>query len=489
MEGRRTSYSDWMIPLVFLVLGAFGVLTHEFWRDEAGPWLIIRSSHSIREMIANMGYTGHTLTFYVWQYFLFKFFHTPLAGSIANLLFMTAAIAMFVKTSPFSPSQKWLFAIGFFPLYQYAVFNRMYAFLVFFQFAYCALYMAYPRRTLLRWFMLILMTETHMLGMLAAIPLAVLDIARTWGFEKKTKLETAFYGFKILFFIFALASVVWQLWPADQNYHSLHPDKPILAFIGFANAFLPNFGIFYQSHFQIVAGILLWLIALIALWRHRGALTTFIMLALPLALFSAIMYSGHRWHHGFYWIYWVMSLWLSGVAWQTDTRLRRLVTVLFALHAAMGVYALTIDGLHPYSSGKDVARHIQENGMTQLPMVGAEVFQDSHDGIVYKWEVDQIQPTLLALKDARIFDPRARQWITNWNHYDNRLYFSRRSLAEFEADLKDIAKEIGAPFLLIVATNEGLPEPQMPPNLTLLYRANPAIDYGEHLSLYRFSDR
>lgn len=489
MTTRRTSYSEWLIPLVFLTLGAFGVLTHEFWRDEAGPWLIVRASDSVREMIARMGHTGHTLTFYVWQYFLFKFFHTPLAGSIANLLFMTAAIAMFVKTSPFSPSQKWLFTIGFFPLYQYAVFNRMYAFLVFFQFAYCALYIAYPRRTLLRWFMLILMAETHMLGMLAAIPLAVLDIARTWRLEKKTKLETAFYGFKILFFIFALASVVWQLWPADQNYHSLHPDKSILAFIGFANAFLPNFGIFYHSHFQIAAGILLWLTALIALCRHRDALTTFIMLALPLALFSAIMYSGHRWHHGFYWMYWVMSLWLANATWQGDVRLRRFITVLFSIHAAMGVYALTVDGVHPYSSGNDVARHIQENGMAKLPMVGAEVFQDSHDGIVYKWEVDQIQPTLLALKDARIFDPHANQWITNWNHYDNRLYFPRRSLIEFEADLKDIAKKIGAPFLLIVATDAELPEPQMPTTLTLLYHANPAIDFGEHLSLYRFSDR
>lgn len=486
---RLEKYSPVLIPLVFLALGAYGVFTHEFWRDEAGPWLVIRSSHSVREMIANLGYTGHTLSFFIWQYYLFKFFHTPIAGSVANVLLMTAAIWMFVRTSPFSTAQKWLFALGFFPLYQYAVFNRMYAFLVFFQFAYCALYMAFPRRTLSRWFMLILMAETHMLGMLSAIPLAVLDIARTWRNEKKSRLETAFYGFKFMFFIFALATVIWQLWPQDQSYHSLHPASPLLAFTGFADAFLPNFGLFYQSRFQIVAGLMLWLVATAALWRHRSAFTTFAMLLLPLALFSAIMYTGHRWHHGFYWIYWVMALWLAGATWPSDPRLRRLVTFLCALQAAMGLYALVADGLHPYSSGKDIARHIRGNGMTGLPLVGAEVFRDSRKGIVYKWEVDQLQPTMLALNEARVYDPRANQWLSYWNHYDSKLYFPRRSLAEFDADLSEVAQKIGAPFLLIVATEAGIPAPEMPSTLTLLYRTAPAIDYGERLSLYQFSDR
>ncbi len=489
MTSSRDRYSVWLIPIVFLLLGAFGILTHEFWRDEASPWLVIRSSHSVREMIANLGYTGHTLGFFVWQYGLYKFFNTPIAGSIANLLFLTAAITLFVRTSPFSTTQKWLFALGFFPLYQYAVFNRMYAFLVFFQFAYCALYIAKPKRTFLRWFMLILMAETDMLGMLAAIPLATLDIARTWHLEKKSKLETLFYAFKFTFFIFALASVVWQIWPADQNYHSLHPASPLLIFVAFANGFLPNFGILHDSHAQIIAGVLIWLMALTALWRRRSAFITNILLTLPLALFLAIMYAGHRWHHGFFWMYWVIALWLSGTTILPDKRLSHLVTILFTLHAAIGLYALIDDGLHPYSNGQDIARHIQENGMVKLPMVGAEVFRDAHQGIVYKWEVDQIQPTMLALQNSRIYDPRADQWLTFWNHYDSKLYFPRRSLTEFEGDLNTVAQKIGAPFLLIVATEADLPEPTLPPELTLVYRSAPATDYGEHLSLYRFSSR
>lgn len=337
---RRILYSAWLIPIVFLVLGALGILTHEVYREEASSWLVMQSSHSVREMIANMGHTGHTLTFFVWQYFIFKFFNAPMAGSIANLVFMTAAIIIFVRSSPFTTPQKWLFAIGFFPLYQYTVFNRMYAFLIFFQFAYCALDTAYPRKTLLRWFMLVLMAETHMLGMLAAIPLAILDIKRTVGLGKKSKLETAFFGFKLMFFIFALASVVWQLWPADEKYHLLHPSSMTQVLSGVADAFWPNFGVFSQSHVQVVAGVLMCLVATIALWRCRGAFITFVMLSVPLILFSAIVYVGHRWHHGFYWMYWVIALWLAGSAWKSDARLRRLVTILFALHAAMGIYAL-----------------------------------------------------------------------------------------------------------------------------------------------------
>lgn len=488
MESRQSPLSQFLIPLVFLALGAVGVLTHEFWRDEAGPWLIIQSSDSVREMIANLGYTGHTLTFFVWQYFLFKFFHTPLAGSIANLLFMTAAIYLFVRTAPFSTSQKWLFALGFYPLYQYAVFNRMYAFLVFFLFAYCALYIAKPHRTLLRWLMLILMAETHIVGMLAAIPLALLDIMRTWG-KEKSKFETLFLFFKLSFFIFALATVIWQIWPADQSYHSLHPASPFLVFMGFADAFFPNFGIFYQSYFQIGVGVVLWLVATLALWRSHSALITYGALALPFALFSAIIYTGHRWHHGFFWIYWVIAIWLTGASLLHYTRFRNLLTALLALQAAMGLYALGDDAIHPYSNGQEIARQIQNNNLWNLPMVGAEVFRNSQKGIVYKWEVDQLQPTMLALTGARLYDPRAGEWLSFWNHYDSKLYFPRRSLAEFESDLNAVAQKIGTPFLVVVATEADLPDPIMPASLKLLYQADRPIDYGEHLSLYQFSTR
>lgn len=488
MESRQNRLSEFLIPLVFLILGAVGVLTHEFWRDEAGPWLVIQSSHSIRELIANLGYTGHTHSFFVWQYTLYKFFHTPIAGSVANLLLMTAAIWMVVRTSPFSNLQKWLFALGFYPLYQYAVFNRMYAFLVFFQFAYCALYVAKPQRTLLRWLMLIAMTETHMIGMLAAIPLAMLDIIRHWRHEMSSRLEKLFCGFKFLFFIFAISSVLLQLWPADESYHSLNPASPLLAFLGFSDGFLPNYGILFESYYQMIIGMLLWIAATMALWRHPKAFTTYLTLILPLALFSAIIYTGHRWHHGFYWIYWVMALWMTGVGILTDRRLALLTTLLFSLHAAMGLYALIDDGLHPYSGGQDIAHHIRDNGLVDLPMVGAEVFRDSHKGIVYKWEIDQLQPVMLALTGARVYDPRAGETISFWNHYDSKLYFPRRSLYEFEWDLQALTAKLGSAFLVIVATEPGLPAPELPPNLKLIYRAERARDFGEHLSLYQFSD-
>lgn len=489
MEPRHPRLSQLLIPAVFLVLGAFGVLTHEFWRDEAGPWLVIRSSDSVRDMIANLGYTGHTLTFFIWQYYLFQFFHSPIAGSAANLLLMTTAIWMLVRCSPFSNVQKWLFALGFYPLYQYAVFNRMYAFLVFFLLTYCALQAAKPRRTLLRWFMLIAMAETHAIGMLAAIPLAAMDITRHWRHEMSSRLEKLFCGIKLIVFVSALASVVWQIWPADQGYHSLHPASPFLIFTGFADAFLPNFGIFYQSYVQVLIGGLLWLAAMVYLWPHRRAFVNFILLMLPLTLFSAIIYSGHRWHHGMYWMYWVMAIWLAGTAVLQDRRLRHFMTALFALQAAMGIYALVDDGLHPYSSGRDIARHIQRNDLADMPMTGAEVFRDSKRGVVYKWEVDQLQSLMLELEGARVYDPRAGDWLTFWNHYDSKLYFPRRSLPEFEADLNALAQKIGTPFLLVVATEADLPDPTLPSSLTLLYRGNRPIDYGETLSLYRFSSR
>lgn len=485
MEPRQGRLPQFLIPLVFLALGACGVLTHEFWRDEAGPWLVIRSSHSVREMIANLGYTGHTLSFFVWQYYLFKFFHTPIAGSIANVLLMAAAIWMFVRTSPFSTAQKWLFALGFFPLYQYAVFNRMYAFLVFFLFAYCALYVAKPRRTLLRWLMLILMAETHILGMLAAIPLAVLDIARTWG-KENSKFETLFLFFKLSFFIFALVTVIWQLWPQDQNYHSLHPASPFLVFVGFADGFWPNYGLFYRNFFwsllQITAGILFWLAATIILRRHRDAFITFAALLLPLAIFSAVIYAGHRWHHGFYWMYWVMAIWMAGAGAFADRRLRRMVTFLFSLHAAMGLYALIDDGLHPYSNAPAVAQYLRENHLEHLPMVGMEVFGMEPE--VFKWEVDQLQPLLLKMSLARVYDPVAKSWIQTWRNYSDKFYFPRHDLQEMTIELQQVARDLPHPFLVVMARDRNTLYYSPPPPLQFLADFPDPIDYGEKLELF-----
>lgn len=334
--------------------------------------------------------------------------------------------------------------------------------------------------------MLIAMAETHIIGMLVAIPLAFLDLFRNWKEETSSKTEKILCSLKLSFFIFAITSVVWQIWPADRTYHSLHPATPLLFIVGLADAFLPNYGILFDSQIQIALGTFLFGIATAALWRHKTAFVNFTLTCTPLILFSAIIYLGHRWHHGFYWIYWVISIWLAGDDCIKDKRVNKLITLLFAIQTIIGIYALIDDGLHPYSGGKALAHHIQSTSLSKMPIVGAEVFQDQH-AIVYKWEVDQIQPTLMEIKDSKIYNPKTNEWINYWNHYDSKLYFPRQSLLEFERSLIALSKKIPPPFLVIVALEHGLTAPQMPNGMTLEAEFGSISDYGEHLALYLYS--
>jgi len=90
------------ITLGFVSLAAFAVLHHGMWRDELQAWIAAR------------GGAGAGLS--------------PSAPMQAfNLVVAVTGVYVFTRYSPFTPLQKVLFALGYFPAYQYAAISGDYA--------------------------------------------------------------------------------------------------------------------------------------------------------------------------------------------------------------------------------------------------------------------------------------------------------------------------------------------------------------------------
>jgi len=79
---RLPFHSPWFIIIIFSVLGLIGILNHSMWRDELNPWLIVRDSQSLGDLIANIHYEGHPVLWYFSLAILRKIVDNPMIMQI-----------------------------------------------------------------------------------------------------------------------------------------------------------------------------------------------------------------------------------------------------------------------------------------------------------------------------------------------------------------------------------------------------------------------
>jgi hypothetical protein len=253
-------------------------------------------------------------------------------------------------------------------------------------------------------------------------------------------------------------------------------------FYGLANGYFPDFDRFAGKG-QIVIGTCLYALSWVVVSPDRGALLRYAALTVPLMGISALIYSGYRWHHGFYFIAFLVALWLSGPPSRRTTRFLGLV---LALHAAIGGFALAEDLRRPYSNGEGAARAIQALGLTGLPLLGIDVQTDTRGELTFAFQIDEIQPVLLYLQAGRAYDPVAGSFEAYWKHYAEPNYFTRMPESELVPRMRAITEHLQAP-LVVVAIENGLPERSgLPPPLRRLASFPRPLDHGEPLGLYLF---
>ena len=163
----------WM--LVPATLGVLGVVNHEWWGDEAFTWLVAGESHTLRELITNLGFQGHPRPYYILAWMLRQIWENPLAWSFTNLAFALGAIFLFMRSAPVTRVQAALFSLGFYPLFQYGVIARSYSMFMFFLFLYCHLRATRRSAIEARFAVLAVLAQIHLFSLMATTVLLFLD--------------------------------------------------------------------------------------------------------------------------------------------------------------------------------------------------------------------------------------------------------------------------------------------------------------------------
>ncbi len=467
------------IVVIAAIAGIIGLQYHEWWRDEARTWLLMQSSHGISDVWRDVVH-GHPHPYYLLTYFISQLCHAPLAMSVMNLVLMLVAVALFVANAPFTKVQKLLFVVGFYPLFQYGIIARSYTLVLALLFLYCYLKRARPNNFGGRALTLILLAQIHVMS--AAIVPILLSIEwwqdrqhhRPWTWRQWA--WTAIAGASILF-------CAWQVLSPTHHHSPYDLGNIKYALFGLGHGFWPDYGFFLGKHLFEGVGIALWSLSFLVFRFNRLGRIYYIGLTATLLGISIVLYPGFRWHHGFYFIYFIAAIWLSTEGPPSDTFSRRFITGILFLHAAIGGYALADDSRHPYSNGDAVATYIQAHHLETLPWVGILVTRDGAQ-YRYQWEIDRLQPVLVRIPDHGTFNPVTMQTEPFWRHYDNPEYFPTRTQDEMAHDLQQLATTLHAPYLVIVAQErnaEGFPLPAKIQPIEIFPKPS---DYGEHLQLY-----
>jgi hypothetical protein len=461
-------------------LGSLAILRHEWWRDEAYTWLVVRASSSPADLVARLGFNGHPRAYYLLAYALYHLCPSPLALSLSNLVFALLAIALFVRAAPFPLLHRALFSIGFFPLYQYGVIARSYSLFLVLLFLYAHLKTRWPRHVVLRALCLALLAQIHLISIAAAGVLLFLELAER---RRDRTPWSAATSVAVVVVGLSLAGAVYQILPRGAGGAVLGGRSVALVCQGLANGYLPYFDRL-RGDLQLGLGLALFALSGLLLYRDGWTLLRYALLCASLIGISALIYHGHRWHHGFYFVYFIVALWLAK---SPPRPAVRLLGVVLGLHAAVGVYALSTDLQRPYSNGQAVARALAAQHLEALPLLGVEVRPDAVGQPSYSFQIDEIQPVLLDLPSARAYDPRAGSYETYWRHYTEPGYFAPMGSAELVSRLTDVAARLRSPLVIVTVEHE-LPDgiAPAPPPLRLLAGFPPSLDYGEHMGLYLF---
>ena len=220
LDKDRFFHAFWL-TLVFLVVCGYGVMHHEMWRDEIQAWLLARDSTSIFNLLAHMKYEGHPALWHLCLMPLSRFSASPMMMQIFHLLIATTTVFLFTRYAPFHLLIKFLFAFGYFALYEYAIVARNYAIGVLLITIFCVLYRDRYRRIVWIGFILILLAHTsvHALIVTIAIGIALLCEFLYFHYYKREipvdNRQRVWIGFALIGF--GIVTAVLQLNPPPDS--------------------------------------------------------------------------------------------------------------------------------------------------------------------------------------------------------------------------------------------------------------------------------
>ncbi len=392
------------LTLVFLIVCGYGAVHHEMWRDEIQAWLLARDSTSIFNLFANMKYEGHPALWHLCLMPLSRLSASPVMMQIFHLLIAATTVFLFARYAPFHLLIKFLFAFGYFALYEYAIVARNYAIGVLLITIFCVLYKDRYKRFVWIGFILILLAHTsvHALIVTIAIGIALLCEFLYFHYYKKEisidNRQRVWIGFALIGFGI-LTAVIQLNPPADSGFATAWNFKFDFQRVNnivkiLTNAFLPlpraamGFWNSHQLHvspfFQFIRLPLCYLFifwCILRFLKRPTALIIYLIATVGLLSFFYVKYGGSMRHHGFLFFTFILTSWICNdcpefkfpfdkVSTVAQSFFGNVFIILLIFHFLGGITALISDVQYVFSHGKRTAEYIEAQGIEDMMIVG-----------------------------------------------------------------------------------------------------------------------
>lgn len=397
---RRTTL---LFIAFFILLSLVTALRHEMWRDELQAWLLAKEHASFTELAQAVRYDKHPLAWYVVLFLLSRLTGSPLAMQLFHVGLAALSAWLVLRFAPFSPVQRILLIFSYYLFFEYNVISRNYALGILSLFLFCFFYTG-KRKTLLAWAScLFVLANTSIYGLIFAIAASGAVIADVLTEKSLRRQGTTFVALMLIGLGVALSA--WCLRPIPDSSYDQVSTLHTSFNAGLASKVLwtvpkaylqvprPTFH-FWNTHIlghvpstlaiNASLALLVLIFSSFLIWRHRPALVFFVFSTTGILSWLYIASVGFVRHQGHLFLAFVAAVWLargsldSTKASSAGTErkpkgipvLSVVLTLIFAVQAAGGFFAVGMDIIHPFSQAKATARYIKQKEYRDLPIVG-----------------------------------------------------------------------------------------------------------------------
>lgn len=405
-----------ILTILFSIVAGIGMYNHEMWRDELEIFMKVTANLSLFKI----SYYSSIAYYSFLKVIVNLFPHPAMAYQICHLMFITMAVFIFNRYSPFSYLQKILFTFSYFMLFEYGIISRSYSFTILLIFITIYLITRKKQNYILDAIVLLVLANHHLFGAFASISLTGYALLHTIN-----RLKTMHPGQKRQFFIaIGLFIAGWGL--ISAQYYTLELTGPGFTTAGPApyymtirtiwNAFVPipeisnyNFWntniipfpigypknidleIEYKNIITAIISIGIFIISMVIFSKKIPVLITFTLHTLLQLLFLLYVSVHFIRYQGYLFIIFIYNWWLL---YHSDEKVHfslmnpmvrffrkpifvsirkpavHFVTLLLLFQFAAGVFAYYKDIKHPFTASYKAAEFIQANGLEKHTMVG-----------------------------------------------------------------------------------------------------------------------
>lgn len=456
----------------FVLANVLLAFFHEPWRDEAQPWLVARDAPNLFRMLDS---ETHPALWYLLAWPLAKVGLPFESLRVVHVAIAVAALAILVRHGPFSRTESWLYAFGYFVLYEYSAITRNYALVALMLAIIAATWRQRFDRPLLHGALLLLLANslghgTLLAGVLAgaygiewlarpdlrrrAAPLAALAIAGLGGLAAYASMRPApdVASWRTEW------STEWNVglvaWTAHATLHAFLPvplfdDRWRWGATLLENS-LPSAGV-------IVVGALAFLASALVLVGRPRVLAIY---AAGASILLAFIYlkagiSAQARHHGLLFVWWVFCIWLARLERPDRALFQRpraqkasvaAIVLVLSLHVATAFPAAAHDVREPFSGGQGAARYLVANDLA-----GADVLIGVYPSFLAAPILAHLPPRSMYLLETEEYGS-----YTRWTHEEAAAFQAplHEHLAAFE---REVARTNATRAILVLQFSLGDP--------------------------------